>query len=274
MQYRNSLRRSGRQLPSVLVVIAIVVIAIGLLLPAVSKTREASKRSQCQNKLRQIAFALHNYGANKHDAFPPGTMPNPDLPPDRRLSWMMAVVPYVEASDIYSRTNTSAAWDADENRPVTMSSYKPYTCPIAWDETTIQATYFGVAGVGTDAATVPTKDPRAGVFGYDRQTKLDEITDGLATTLLIFETTAGGPWAQGGPSTVRGVDPAARPHLGPGRPFGGHHVAERPWFDRNLLGGNVGMADASIRFVSESIASEVLEALSTIAGKEEVPADW
>lgn len=115
---------------------------------------------------------------------------------------------------------------------------------------------------------------RAGVFGYDR-TAFADITDGLSHTLLVLESARdNGPWAQGGPATVRGLDPDEAPYLGVGRPFGGTHFSERLVFHpRRSLGSNVALADGSVRFMHQDTAAEVLQALATIAG-EEPPADW
>ena len=83
--------------------------------------------------------------------------------------------------------------------------------------------------------------------------------------MILIETAQGqAPWSAGGPSSVRGVDPAARPYLGPGRPFGGYHPG----------GANAAMADGSVRFVRDSVDPRAFEALSTIAGGEAVPPGW
>jgi prepilin-type processing-associated H-X9-DG protein len=127
-----------------------------------------------------------------------------------------------------------------------------------------------------DAAILPGADRRAGVFGYDRRTMLKEIKDGLENTLLILESARdNGPWAQGGPATVRGLDPADQPYLGTGQPFGGTHFAENSLFGRGKsIGCNVAMADGSVRFLHETTPPHILEALVTIAGGEEIGDDW
>ena len=69
-----------------------------------------------------------------------------------------------------------------------------------------------------------------------------------------------GSWRQGGPATLRGLDPTNAPYIGRGRQFGGLHDGVAV----------IAMADGSVRVVSESIAPKVFEAMMTIAGGEEV----
>jgi hypothetical protein len=114
------------------------------------------------------------------------------------------------------------------------------------------------------------------MFGYDRRTSLDDVPDGSTFTLLILETSRdNGPWARGGPATVRGLDPADTPYLGPGRPFGGTHFAENGVFSRGgPIGCNAAMADGSVHFFQQTVAPRVLEALATAAGREEIGTEW
>ncbi|HEV3167638.1 MAG TPA: DUF1559 domain-containing protein [Isosphaeraceae bacterium] len=96
------------------------------------------------------------------------------------------------------------------------------------------------------------------MFGYDRSTQLSEITDGTASTMSVIETTSGGPWTAGGPSTIRGLDPSRKPYIGPGRPFSSPHRG----------GVNVLFADGSVHFIRQSVNPQVFEAMATIAGGE------
>lgn len=267
------LRRPGRvTLITVLVILGAIAVAIGLILPGVCRVREAAGRAKCANNLKQIALAAHTYH-DTHGYFPPGTVVNPGQRTEQRLSWLAALYPYLEAGPMAGKIDPAAAWDEGRNRDAAAEVMSVFTCPSLTGPAATTTNYVGMAGVGTGAATLSTTDPKAGVFGYDRTTKQADIRDGLAGTILVVESPRVAPWAQGGAGTVRGFDPADRPYVGPGREYGGHQ-AEKQWTARDPLGGNFAMADGSARFVKETVAPEVLEALATIHGGETLPPNW
>lgn len=134
--------------------------------------------------------------------------------------------------------------------------------------------YVGIAGVGAGAAEWGPHYPGIGVFGCERRTRFADITDGLATTLLVAETArANGPWTAAGPATVRGLDPAAGPYLGaPGQFSSAHLYSPHLFVARLPVATNVAFADGSVRSLSEAVSPTVFEALATIAGGEDVAA--
>jgi prepilin-type processing-associated H-X9-DG protein len=262
------------------IVAAVVLLLLaGLLLPQILFIREAAKRIQCQNNLKSLGQALDCYqGVNGH--YPPGTVVNADLPPDRRLSWHVDLHAFMVGGEKLL-LNKDEPWDAEENREPKYSVPKDnnrvevigqptwLTCPSnpnrAAPGTPGLVHYVGVAGVGEDAALLPVKDPWAGVFGYDRKTRPEDIKDGASRTLMVVETDRhNGPWTAGGPATVRGLNPGQPPYLGRSGQFGSGH-------DRGTK-TNALFADGSVRYLwlEGGMSAETFEALATIAGADEV----
>lgn len=251
--------------------------------------RRAAARSQCANNLKQLAIGLHNYAdtytpdqtpAGQPRGFPAGTVPSSSLSPEQRLSWYVEVLPFIEQVNLHQRFDREKGWIDPANESAARTPLKPLYCPDWGREAAptppYLTAYLGVAGLGADAATLPAHDRRAGVFGYDRRISPKEISDGTSNTLMILESARdNGPWAQGGSATVRGLVPGEQPYLGVGRPFGGTHFGENSVFGKGKsLGCNAALADSSVRFLAESISSNVLEAAVTTAGGEEIGADW
>jgi prepilin-type processing-associated H-X9-DG protein len=254
--------------------LGIAATVLGLLVVVLVDWHVRAQRVECLNNLRQIGSAAQAYH-NDHQSFPPGTLSNADLPPERRLSWFVALPPYLQEKgpaidklrELDGKIDLSRAWDDPANAPAAATDVYLCRCPAdAGADPRVNpghATYVGIAGVGPDAAQVPLTDPRAGAFGYDRVLRRDDLTAGAAPTLFAVETTRdNGPWTAGGPPTVRGVDPDDAPPLGPGRPFGGLHPG----------GANVLWADGSGGFMRDTVSPAFFAWSSRIHRDEEAPA--
>ncbi len=240
-------------------------LVVALLLPA-QQTRcgPRPRRLACLSNLRQLGLGIQGY-LNREGCYPPGTVPNPDLPPERRLGWGFSIMPYIDLAEYLK----------DKGMEQQVAAYRPWDDPVFADliehppEMTRcrmaagPASYVGIAGLGFDSPTLPVGHRRAGIFGDDRRVTSADLKDGTSTTMMLVESgSLHGPWLAGGRATVRGLDPFRQPYLGADRQFGGSHGE----------GANVLFADGSARFVAASVDPRIFEALSTIAGGEKVPA--
>ncbi|MCA8985141.1 MAG: DUF1559 domain-containing protein [Planctomycetaceae bacterium] len=229
---------------------------VALLLPAVQAARHAARQSQSKNNLKQIGLAMHNYH-DTHNAFPRGTVANPRLKPNERLSWAYSILPFIEQAALYEQIQAGEAWDsADNSLPSSLRIpiFQDPAMPVDDFSEYGPIHYAGMAGVGKDAPELPKGHERAGVFGYNRETRMRDITDGTSNTIMITGVSEGiGPWAQGGTSTLRSL--TKKPYIngpdGIGGPYSG--------------GVLVLFCDGSVRLVSENIDPATLENLVKIA---------
>src|SRR5262245_58933428 len=123
------LRKHGFTLIELLVVIAIIAILIALLLPAVQKVRDAAARMTCQNNLKQMGLAFHNY----HDAlgfFPPAYTVVAQTTP-MATSWATYLLPYLEQDNLYKGYDVNARLDSAQNQGVARTPLKIFQCPSA-----------------------------------------------------------------------------------------------------------------------------------------------
>jgi hypothetical protein len=260
------------------ITIAIVVLVVfalsGVGVYATFKVKEAAARTTCGNNLHQLALTTQKY-EQFCGQYPQATMPNDRLPPEERLSWLLAIVPFIESSPRYERFDLHKGWQAPENQVPGAECIKLYRCPAGSESSAGNVThYVGLTGIGPDAALLPKESPRAGVFGYERTISSKDITDGTSTTLLAAETAVNnGPWAAGGSATVRYADPIDQPYVGIGRPFGQLHGTQLwPGFTQAFTVAV--FVDSSVRSIGPSIDPQVFEALVTIAGREQIPDEY
>src|SRR3954453_21334520 len=103
-----------RSRANTLVLVLISATVGGLLVAAVPPLWQSAFRYAKQCNYKQIGLALHNYHA-VHKTFPSGTIPNPSLPPERRLSWYVEVLPYLEQRELHQQFDRAKGWDDSVN---------------------------------------------------------------------------------------------------------------------------------------------------------------
>jgi prepilin-type N-terminal cleavage/methylation domain-containing protein len=119
-------QRGGFTLIELLVVIAIISVLVSLLLPAVQQAREAARRTQCKNNLKEIGLAFHNFESTY------GYMPSSLRPPIAgtvRFSVLTALLPYLDQSPIYNQYNQSINWSVGTNVPLVQTLLPVFECP-------------------------------------------------------------------------------------------------------------------------------------------------
>ena len=216
--------RSGFTLIELLVVIAIIAVLIALLLPAVQSAREAARRSQCTNNLKQIALGALNYEST-NGSFPIGNrglqLSYPGLPPCGILdnssypighTAFVFILPYIEGAVHYNSYNIVRLYDSGSNLTGISTKVATYICPSDGEATPDPSGYISVTqgSYGTSRglqetmainwATTPTlpdpnglypgtcnQGPGDGMFSVEWSHKVSSVTDGLSNTLLFGE---------------------------------------------------------------------------------------
>ena len=204
--------RRGFTLIELLVVIAIIAILISLLLPAVQQAREAARRTQCKNNLKQLGLALHNYESS-HTVFPPSRI-GPDVEiydntgnDSAYQSWTTMLLPYIDQGNLGNAINYEQAWSSAANRTAVSTQLLAFICPSApgsnrndphWVKGAASGDYGSINEVKKKVYTnvLGLADPgdsgRAGVLAKESKNKIRDITDGTSNTIMLAEA-AGQP---------------------------------------------------------------------------------
>jgi len=221
---------------------AAVAVGVALLLPAVQKAREAARRSQSINKLKQIGLAMHNY----HDvtkAFPAAA--NVDKNGKKLLSWRVHILPYIDQDALYRQFHLDEPWDSEHNKQFIKQ------IPVAY----VQPSHADLAKDGKTVYLVPTGKGLA--FEGNEGMRLQDFTDGTSNTILAVEShrDAAVVWTK--PDDLV-VDLKAPLKNLKSAMDGGFHLL---------------LCDGSVRFVSDAIDVNILKALFTRSGGEVINFD-
>ena len=198
------------------------------------------------------------------------------MPAEKRLSWLATILPYMDLNHVATRIDWNIAWEDKKNHVPVSTLISAYVCPAhpRFDPSPNQSHYVGLAGLSAEAPFLEKDQPNVGFFGYYRRISRSDIRDGLESTIVALETTdRNGPWAAGGQATIRSLDLNETRYLSEGGPFGMKHKTDT-FFRTNPIVANAAFADGSVRSIAADIVPEVLRALVTIAGGEEVNPDF
>ena len=226
---RSVNRVRGFTLIELLVVIAIIAVLIALLLPAVQQAREAARRSQCKNNLKQLGLALHNYH-DTHKVFPPGNLGRCTTP-DLNATGKVMLLPYIDQAPLYNLCNfngsfsnnevagsnnsgTIGVWAGDPatngNLDVVKTKLSAFLCPTDSGKEVITSTAYTPSTSSSQGGGMTNYDFVSAVsagswnycvdwgtiptttrpaFGDNSKCSMRDLTDGSTNTALMCETT-------------------------------------------------------------------------------------
>jgi len=304
---RRSFSRRGFTLIELLVVIAIIAILIALLLPAVQQAREAARRTQCRNNLKQLGLALHNYH-DAHRVFPPACIrgrQGTNLGIEQTGTWLIYILPYIDQASLYNTFNFPFVGGlyglgsyGTANMAMVHTPIPAFICPSDPDAkvkpfgtwfcntppnsngdyatTNYAGMTHSVWRIGTEAGGSFPTFSYDGTLGNSGRTGIQDVLDGTSNTIIVAEVanspTNGWPWGWDGALTDARLTPNA-PGTWPGNGVwtNSREGANAQTASSYHEGGiHVGMADGAVRFISENIDLGLYRSLATRRGGEVV----
>jgi prepilin-type N-terminal cleavage/methylation domain-containing protein len=226
LQRNRSLRNRAFTLIELLVVIAIIAVLIALLLPAVQQAREAARRTQCKNNLKQLGLALHNY----HDTYQkfPAAMYFSNFPSGGMIgyqqtgggtthgpNWLVSLLPSIDQAPLFATANFNQAIGNAVNANITSTNIAAFQCPSdsysssgnkfldttrmgpnQWARGNYAAcgtgpSWNGMTNVGATSTYAAVPSQQRGVMGYNGWGGINAVTDGTSNTVAVWEIRAG-----------------------------------------------------------------------------------
>ncbi|MCA9122030.1 MAG: DUF1559 domain-containing protein [Planctomycetaceae bacterium] len=236
--------RSSSSTGTIIIVVALIAVIgavtvggvlVALLLPAVQAAREAARRAQCSNNLKQVALAMHNYH-DTYKSFPPAYTVDADG--NKLHSWRTLLLPFLEQAALYDQIDLDKPWDAPENQHIVDTVISTYTCPSSPNQMMPYTNYMVIVGPGA-------------VFEGAQPIAIRDITDGTSNTILVVEVEGQQvPWMEPTDLSLEQMQMAINGGL---TEPGSNHPG----------GFQSALADGSIRFIAATIDPNLLRNLIT-----------
>ncbi|WP_428306284.1 DUF1559 domain-containing protein [Lacipirellula sp.] len=220
--------------------VATIGVLVGLLLPAVQAAREAARRNQSMNNIKQLMLCLHNYH-DSHKRFP--AYANFDADGKPLLSWRVHILPYLEQQALYEQFHLDEPWDSEHNKELIAKMPPEFLSPSSKNISADgKSNYLGVLGEDY-------------VFdGSEQGRSMKTITDGLSNSIAIVSVDDESAVAWTKPDDWTPSDSDLM------EPFDGAHTG----------GFLAGFCDGHVQMISSKIDPTVLRALLTVAGEEAI----
>ncbi len=275
--------------------IAIIGVLVALLLPAVQQAREAARRTECRDHLKQLGLALHNYH-DSHRTLPSGYVYRPDASTSpvsngAGFGWGAMVLPYLDQTPLYGTFDWNVPLHDTQNLAARERHLRVFICPSDTvspggfvDMGPVPERYAMCSYVGSfgppDLDAV--QEQRDGMFSRNSRTRFADVTDGLSNTLLCGER-ENGPFRNGAvhgnhfeyetawSGAIRDWDEPDDDHGHMTLFQTGHPPNNADSDDRDVSAPHVGyanflMGDGSVRAITENIELGLYQKLSTRAG--------
>ena len=207
------------------------------------QARDAARRRECVNQMKNFGLAMHNYHS-AHGSFPPAYVAGKDGKP--LLSWRVLILPYLEQKSLFDEFHLDEPWDSPHNKPLIARMPKVYACPGESGK---------LAAEGKTTYLVPRGPSTA--FPGAEGVKINDISDGSSNTILVVEAS----------------DALAVTWTRPDDWMTAPDFATLGLFSQHGNGTNFLFGDGSVRFLKATIAPSLLKALTTPKGGEVLDAD-
>ena len=243
--------RASNWIRRICVPICLLALGTTLLAPAVIAARESAKRSQCICSLKGLALAMHNYH-DKYRCLPPAYTVDRNGKPLH--SWRVLILPYIEQNNLYEKIRLDEPWDSEYNRQFHSINIGTFQCPSA--EGVLCDRHANLRTNGNCYKSVVIGEKTA--FSGAKPTSFQDFTDGTSNTILIVERLLPICWMDPSNEITMGValEGINREYSGIGS------------FHTGMV--NTAFADGSVQTLYENTSREKLEAMLTIAGREDM----